>query len=221
MESTWFLRGDSRRALLRLRPPPPRWGSHYWFSCSLRKESLPGFPHSSSTPFCLPSILFVHRAHPVALLFFLLLFSFSFSLTHGPSSFLLFSSAARRRSPLFRRECVNRKVEVCTRAYMCGNASRNAGQRSYGTTSGAFFLHLEFWRTLPNVVHIGNFFSLPIGFSLHKHVFVHCNIYVYRYWMIQFEDLQAKSTSILSILKVEDSKRFLIPKKYCFCYKRI
>lgn len=72
--------------------------------------------------------------------------------------------------------CVNRKVEVHTRA--CGNASRNAGQRSYGTTSGAFSLRFESCRTLHQTTPALGISPLSIEFSLYKEYFFRRKIYV-------------------------------------------
>lgn len=93
----------------------------------------------SAPPFYLPSSPFVRRARLVPLPFPFLFFH---SALPSPPSWLPPFLACS----CVENACVNRKVEMHTRA--CGNASRNAGQRSYGTTSGTFSLRSESCRTL-------------------------------------------------------------------------
>lgn len=115
-----------------------------------RRGVTPLFVYTSVASFCFPSTLFVHRAHPVPLpFFFYLLFSFNSSLTTRSEWFLPFS--ARRASPIVilpsgMRESKGGGVH----AHVCGNASRNAGQRSYGTTSQRGWLP-SVWRILHDV----------------------------------------------------------------------
>lgn len=93
-----------------------------------RTPDQDGPPHSSSTPLSLrfvslPPSLSTARTRFLYLFFFLTFFFHStLPSLRGPSGFFPFPRAAPRRSPLFRRECVNRKVEVCTR--MCVGTHR-------------------------------------------------------------------------------------------------
>lgn len=99
--------------------------------------------------------------------FFLLLFFIQLYSHYGPNGSFLFSFAAPRRSPLSHagNAWIERLRCARARARMCGNASRNAGQRSYGTTSGGFFFPppwiLEDYNVMSLMPEISSF---PAGF---------------------------------------------------------
>lgn len=132
--STWLSKGDSRRVLWRLRPfkPPLRTPAF------LAQGVCVVVPYSSVVRFVsLPPSLSTALTRSLYLFFFLFFFIQLFPHSMAPvvASFSRALRLAGRVSFLG-----NAWIERwrCAGARVCGNASRNAGQRSYGTTSEAF-----------------------------------------------------------------------------------
>lgn len=159
--STWFSRGDSRRVLSRLRPfKPPLEPLDF-----SRKESVSWFPTPLRRPFCLPSTLFVHRRSLTRslYLFFSSFFFFIQLFPHSTVPVGSFPLLARCAWPVAslssgmresRGGGVQARVCVGTHHGMRDSVAMELPAR---LTPATLLPPLESWRTLRDVVYVGNF----------------------------------------------------------------